>query len=75
MNTNVELQTSFFATTVLIKLLLMNEKLKSVLPEGWEIIDRIQTRLELEVAPMSPIVKEDMQVLRRLDEIGGRFSR
>jgi hypothetical protein len=53
---------------------MMNDKAKSVIPEGWDIIDRIQSRLELEVAPISPIVKEDMRILRRLDEIRGISS-
>jgi hypothetical protein len=60
---------SFFATATLLKLISMNKFGSSVLPEGWEIISHIQQRLELEVAPMSPIVAEDMQILRRIDDM------
>ena len=60
---------SFFATAMLLKLVSRTRHGSSVLPEGWEIIGQIQQRLEVEIAPISPIVAEDMHILRKMDDL------
>jgi len=54
---------------MLLKLVSRTRHGSSVLPEGWEIIGQIQQRLEIEIAPISPIIAEDMRILRKMDDL------
>jgi hypothetical protein len=38
------------------------------LPQGWEIVYRLHHYVKTEVAPHSPIVTADLQILDTLDE-------
>ncbi|RDW61744.1 fungal specific transcription factor domain-containing protein [Aspergillus mulundensis] len=59
----------FFAGAILLRLVEKRPDLHSLLPADWHVIWRIQERVEMDASHLSPTIAQDMELLRKLDQI------
>lgn len=59
---------SFFAAAIQLKFIAARG-LHSLLPDKWQLIDQVKTRLATEVAPFSPIISQDFEILELLERL------
>ncbi|KAH8810796.1 hypothetical protein F5884DRAFT_749206 [Xylogone sp. PMI_703] len=58
---------SSFAAAIQYRYISKQTAILSVLPDQWQLIDQISNRLSSEVAPFSPILSKDLEMLGILD--------